>query len=294
MKNFVDFIKLAVGSVSGAIAVLMLLGVVSLPAKAHHGASGEAIRFVKCEFAECKDKGRFDLHSKLVVNAVEDSPAVIIWLQGGEGRVGSLNFGPIEYISRSITTVGLDVGYRIPNKKRFGHDSWGGPGRWNKEYVARIKSAVLWAKKEYGKDMTIFIMGHSASAQGVSGYLMLDPENQTMVAGGIWSGGNDASPYPGKRGMKVEQLNIPALIIHHEKDRCPSTTYRGAKKRYKKYTSGMNAGPTELVTITGGEDHWGGGRGCGVQADAHGYVGVKDVYTEAVLKFIIKYAGQQR
>ena len=63
MKNFLDFIKLAIGSVGGAIAVLMLLGVVSLPAKAHHGASGEAIRFVECVSEDCKDKGRFDLHS---------------------------------------------------------------------------------------------------------------------------------------------------------------------------------------------------------------------------------------
>lgn len=290
MKNFVDFIKLAVGSVSGAIAILMMLGIVSLPAKAHHGGvNGQQERFVQCTYEECKDKGRFDLYSKLVVNVVEDSPAVVLWLQGGEGRVSSLNFGPIEYIRDTLTVVGLDPGYRIPNKRRYGPNTWGGPGRWNKEYVARIKSAVMWIKQTWGYDMPIFIMGHSAGAQGVSGYLMLDPENQTLVTGGIWSGGNDVAPYPGKRGMKVKQLDLPALIIHHAKDKCPSTSPRAAKKRYKKYKEGLNAGPTELVLIEGGAT---GGR-CGVHDSAHGYVGVKDVYTEAVLKFIMKYAGQQ-
>ena len=293
MKNFVDFIKLAVGSVGGAIAVLMLLGVVSLPAKAHHGLAGDSTRFVECDIKDCEDKGSMGLFTKMTVSVVEDSPAVIVWLQGGRGRVESLNFGPVEYLSNIITTVGVDVGYQIRNDQKVGQ-YWGGPGRWSKDYVARVKSVVLWAHREYGKP--VFIMGHSAGAQGVSGYLLMEPENQTLVSGAIWSGGNQSAPYPGKRGLAVEQLNIPALIIHHEKDRCPSTSYRAAKKRYKKYTSGMNAGPTELIKITGGEETWKGPgkdpRGCGVMADAHGYTGVKDIYTQEVIKFILKYAKQ--
>jgi len=296
MRNIIDFVKLTIGTVGGAIAVLMLLGVISLPAKAHHGLAGDSIRFVECVSEDCKDKGQTGLFTKMVVSAVEDSPAVIVWLQGGRGRAYSLNFGPIEHLSNIITTVGVDVGYQIMNDKKMPNGDWGGPGRWSKDYVARVKSVVLWAHEQFGKP--VFIMGHSAGAQGVSGYLLMQEDNQTLVSGAIWSGGNQSAPYPGKRGLEVQQFNIPALIIHHEKDRCPSTSYRAAKKRYKKYTDkGMNAGPTYLVKITGGEETWKGPgkdpRGCGVQADAHGFTGVKDVFTQEVLKFIMKYAGQQ-
>jgi hypothetical protein len=292
VEHIIDFVKLTVTTVGGTILILMLLGVVSIPAQAHHGSNeGTSTRFVQCVEAVCQNKGETGLHSKMIVSRVKDSPAVIVWLQGSKGRANSLNFGPIELLSQHITTIGVDVGYQINNDVKVG-SNWAGPGRWSKDYVARVKSIVLWARQEFG--LPVFIMGHSAGAQGVSGFLLMEEGNQSLVAGAIWSGGHQMAPYPGKQGLTVQQFNIPALIIHHEKDRCPSTSFREAEKRYKKYISGMNAGPTELIRITGGEETWKGAgkdpRGCGVQADAHGYVGVKDVFTEQVIKFILKYS----
>jgi hypothetical protein len=286
VEHIVDFVKLTVTTVGGTVLILMLLGVVSIPAQAHHGTNHSTTKFIECRtfVPNCQDRGRLEQFFKIVVQEVKQSPAVVIWLQGGEGRVHSLNYGPIEFVAQRVTVVGVDVGWDIPNPKSVGR------GRWSRDYVDRVRAAVLWAREQYR--LPIFVMGHSAGGQGVSGYLLLDEDNQSLVAGGIWSGANDASPYPNDWGMTVKLLNLPSLIIHHEKDRCESTTYQGAVKRYKKYSQkGLNLGPTEFVTITGGEDRWTrGGDGCGVRADAHGYTGVRKQYTERVMEFIEKYS----
>jgi len=253
-------------------------------------------RFVKCTSKECKDKGEAGLYTKVVLSRIKDSKAAIVWLQGGWGRVNGLDYGPIDKLSRNLTTVGVDVGYDLKKWKTMPSGNNAEYERWSADYVARVKSVVMWTREEFG--LPVFIMGHSAGGSGVSGYLLMEEENQTMVSGAIWSASNREAPYPGKtKGLAVKQLNLPALIIHHEKDPCSSTLFFESEKRYKKYTEGgMNLGPTQLIKITGGEKKWNPKAKtkkdfCSIDTGAHGYVGVEDEFTEQVMQFIQKYSN---
>ena len=73
--------------------LILVLGLIlgTTSSKADHNSN----RFVKCTFEQCEDKGEASLYSKVSLSNIKDSKAVIVWLQGGWGRVRGLDYGPI-------------------------------------------------------------------------------------------------------------------------------------------------------------------------------------------------------
>jgi pimeloyl-ACP methyl ester carboxylesterase len=211
-----------------------------------------------------------------------NSKAVLVFLPGGEGSFGtSPGSPPLErFFFLTSIAKGLNQGVKLDfvfmdspyvlspmnTKSNLGI-------RESKDHLDRIKSTVLFYAKKTNKP--IWLIGHSNGAYSLSSFLNQAPENQKLIKGAIFSSGRIERILKGS-------FNLPILILHHEADSCPYTTYESAKNFYEE-VKGRNRGKTEFVTIIGGTND---GEACFAGGSHHMFGGSYRQFNEATLKFI--------
>jgi pimeloyl-ACP methyl ester carboxylesterase len=211
-----------------------------------------------------------------------NSKAVLIFLPGGEGSFGTFpDKPPLErfFFLTSIAKgqnqgakldfVFMDSPYVLsPMNTRSNLGI-----RESKDYLDRVKSVVkLYVQKT---NKPIWLIGHSNGAYSLSSFLNQAPENQQLIKGAIFSSGRI------ERFLRGE-FDLPILILHHEKDPCPHTTYESAKSFYDEVKK-QNKGRTEFVTMIGGTNS---GEACFSGGSHHRFSGSYDQFNDVVLKFI--------
>ena len=210
------------------------------------------------------------------------SKAVLVFLPGGEGSFGtSQDKPPLErfFFLTSIAKgqnqgakldfVFMDSPYVLsPMNTRSNLGI-----RETKDHLDRIKSVVrLYAQKT---NKPIWLIGHSNGAYSLSSFLNQVPDNPKLINGAIFSSGRT------ERFLKGE-FNLPIVILHHENDPCPHTTYDSAKSFYEEVKK-QNKGKTEFITMVGGTN---AGEACFSSGSHHMFSGSYEQFNEAVLKFI--------
>lgn len=83
-------------------------------------------------------------------------------------------------------------------------------------------------------------------------------------------------------GVSLEEITVPTLVVHHERDQCPTTSYAGVTPLLEALSS---VDQLDLVSFTGG------GPVKGAVCDAlhyHGYIGIEEQVVDAIAKWIRK------
>lgn len=219
------------------------------------------------------------------------SQDLIIWMNGGPGQnSGHITYSTVTDFVGHVDIVGTSQSYAI---KTGGSHS----GKWSQingnEQAARIRSVVLYFKRQF-PDKRIWLGGHSTGAARVAGFLQggkrkLYQDNQKLIHGAIFSGTNHAGAGT-DFGISVRyELDMPVLIIHHDRDHCKSSHVRVSRIFYDK-VSKRNRGVTEHITITTGNPNR--TRTCGF-TDNHAYIGSRIDHVNAIHSFMKRNTPQQ-
>jgi len=101
------------------------------------------------------------------------------------------------------------------------------------------------------------------------------PENRGLLAGIITSGSENAIEF-------ADDLNMPILFLHHERDGCTNTQYHSAQTNFEK-TKSRNKGITEFATVKGGQAQ---GNPC--RDGLHMYFGAHEAAARLIEQFVAR------
>lgn len=180
---------------------------------------------------------------------VADPQLTLVVIPGGEGRLGLKDTSTgsrnpttqmaTRLTNRDFTKVRVNVAAMDTPNELFPQSL-----RAEDAHLERIASVVEFYRRKFSRP--VWLLGHSAGTLSVSEYLR-KKQAKVSVAGAVLS----ASMYM----IKVpEELNIPLLFLHHERDECRSTPAGRARDRAEE-AKRINKAPTELLLVTGGESH---------------------------------------
>ena len=180
--------------------------------------------------------------------------ATLIFVPGGEGRlalsperksIGGFYGGVLRPLASSSLTSGhlnvvvfdsptpLDVGTDYPYSRK------------SAEHLQRLESVIRFFSDRYG--LPIWIMGHSNGAASITElYKALKQEGrESLISGAIYSSARHGASFGGK-------LDIPVLILAHERDSCPRSTPAHSRGEHDKLLQ-AGSGKTKLVLLKTGE-----------------------------------------
>jgi len=233
--------------------------------------------YIKCSVKECNPK-LGDTETRWYKGA-KDKPA-ILWFTGGPSNYKNMELErrPPRYLKGKYDFI--IMASPIELKSRKGEP----PQAYNKYAVNRVKIVTEYYKNLLKKP--IWLGGHSNGGPRVIGAISGKKNNRVAdkYAGLIFS-----SPQLGMRFNELKirthkikyKLNMPVLIINHDRDRGPNTGKVLTKMFYKRFKK-KNDGKTELVLLTGGrksiDDYSDGGH--------HMFATNNEEYGKALISFI--------
>lgn len=210
-----------------------------------------------------------------------DSKAVLIFLPGGSGSFGTEPGKPEidKFFALTSISNGVNAGQKLDFVFMDSPYVLSPPTRDNlsirktKDHIDRIKSVVQFYAEKTKKP--IWLIGHSNGAYSLASFLNQEPVNQTKIAGAIFSSGRNEKSLSG-------EFRIPILILHHENDPCPYTTYNATTSFYNDVKK-QNQGKTEFFTVTGGSSS---GDSCFGISSQHMFAGSYNQVERELIKFI--------
>jgi len=224
---------------------------------------------------------------RFVYFAPENPKAAVILFAGGHGglqisRTGSFRWGEGNFLVRTrqlFEKNGLSVAVVDAPSDRETAPFLGG-FRQKGEHVADIKAVIAWLKQQ--ANVPVWLIGTSMGTLSAAFIA-------TQVGPG--DGGPDGlvltstilsldggRPVP---AMPLQNIAIPVLVVHHEKDGCKLCAYSEIPRLMEKLSSTPRK---ELVTVKGGEN-----RGDPCEAFAyHGFNGVEKEVVAKIAEWIIR------
>lgn len=222
-------------------------------------------RYVDCNLSDCDPK----YPNTSTEYYKSNGNALLLQLPGGHGSFQIfLSSRPISDLDNKVDVVFLINPYPMPNP------NGDPPLRYSPDYVARIKSVIEYYKKLTNKK--IWLSGHSAGTPGIAGFLNRDKNNYKIIDGAVFLSSNYYTR------VKVDKINVPILILHHEWDRCRSNKYSGAQILNNKFLK-INSSKTKFVTFSGGKAF---GDPCDSPGGYHFFVGQNDKVANEIINFI--------
>ena len=191
---------------------------------------------------------------------------------GGEGVKGkaSKSKNPVARSGKEFRDVGSNY-FIFPNPakkmKLSNADRNGG-----KDHMQRILNLINYIKTQ--NSLPIVLLGHSRGSISVSSAAkILGKENVKgiVVLSSITSSYGDYTPYYLTMESMLKKVELPVLVVHHEKDACTVSQYNAAKKLAEKNNY-------KLITISGGGTT---GSVCG-PLHYHGFEGTAEEVIRAV------------
>jgi dienelactone hydrolase len=217
----------------------------------------------------------------------ESPKAAVILFAGGHGglqisRTGSFRWGEENFVVRTrqlFEKNGLSVAVVDAPSDRQAAPFLGG-FRQKAEHVADIKAVITWLKQQanvpvwlvgtsMGTLSAAFIATQVGPGDGGPDGLVLTSSILSLGVG---------RPVP---AMPLQNIAIPVLVVHHEKDGCKLCAYSEIPRLMEKLTSTPKK---ELMTFKGGEN-----RGDPCEALAyHGFNGLEKEVLAKIAEWIIR------
>ena len=150
--------------------------------------------------------------------------------------------------------------------------------RASKERINRIEKLVNYISNI--NDKPIFIIGFSRGSVDTGIYGKKNPKSISgiILASGIYKNNSNKAKNYSMDKIIGNKISVDTLVVHHEKDLCPVTQFRFAKKFYDK----LNIKNKKLLKFTDGT---GTGRECGPYHH-HGYEGIEQKVANEIAKWI--------
>lgn len=223
---------------------------------------------------------------RFVYLAAESPKAAVILFAGGHGGLqifpnGSFKWGEGNFLVRTrqlFAKQGLSVALVDAPSDRQAAPFLGG-FRQKPEHVTDIKAVIAWLKQQanvpvwlvgtsMGTLSTAFIATQVGPGDGGPDGLVLTSSILSLDVG---------RPLP---AMPLQNIAIPVLVVHHEKDGCKLCAYSQIPRLMEKLSSTPKK---ELMTFKGGED-----RGDPCEALAyHGFNGLEKDVVAKIAEWII-------
>lgn len=228
-------------------------------------------------------KTRDNINQRFLLNtAINEPKAVAILFAGGSGKLklhknkDEWKLGNFLIRSRNlfnengIITISVDSPSDLKEGMKNGF-------RNSKEHLEDIKNVINYIKNNYPK-LPIWLVGTSRGTISAS----YNAINQSNVSGLILSSSMIINGKDTKKtvlDLDIEKINLPTLVIAHEKDSCKVTPPNGANKIYDKLE---NAIIKEVKFFSGGYEN---GNPCKGQA-YHGFLGIEKEVVDFISDWI--------
>ena len=150
--------------------------------------------------------------------------------------------------------------------------------RASKERINSIKKLVDYISNI--NDKPIYIIGFSRGSVDAGIYGKKNPKSISgiILASAIYKNNSNKAKNYSMDKIIGNKINVDILVVHHEKDLCPVTQFKFAKKFYDK----LNTKNKKLLKFTDGT---GTGRECGPYHH-HGYEGIEEKVANEIAKWI--------
>jgi pimeloyl-ACP methyl ester carboxylesterase len=204
--------------------------------------------------------------------AVDDN-AILIWVPGGEGQQTEVIAMKNLLGKRRILIPRSHYPIRSYFNKKYV------PQAFEKDQTARLWSLIKWAQAHRYQ---IILGGHSNGTPRLLGLLMHYPDVQSQIKGIILSASHVGREDP-QLPIEHVEWNIPILVLHHQRDLCPSCRPDHQHWLYQNLKN-LNKQNTKQVMLTSG---WrGASTDCSSTALHHMYLESSDEAADAVDGFI--------
>jgi hypothetical protein len=223
-----------------------------------------------------------------------DARATLVFIPGGEGRVGLKPEWTAEhrYFSRYHFNLALrSLGDSKQTSGRYNvviFDSpvdllianhWS-PMRMGSEHLSRVEDVVRHYRNKLGKP--VWLMGHSMGSISVTEFYkrLQDNKSEDLITGLIISGGENGT------SLNYTATRLPVLVLHHENDECVGNTPAHARKLHEKLAESGNAA-AELAFIKTGTRSPDNNNPC--RSGYHMYYGAGDDLARVLDQFMGKH-----
>ena len=221
---------------------------------------------------------------------VEQPRATLVFIPGGEGRVGmkpgwsegSPYFSqyPFNLMLRALTNGSVTSGrtnvviFDSPTALSTARH-WSTERTWG-DHLNRVEDVVNYYREKLG--VPVFVMGHSMGSISVTEFAKrLENKNvENSVAGLISSSGNNAI------SLNYSKTRYPVLVLHHEHDQCSGNTVEAAIKFHGRLVEAGN-NEAELAILSGGI-----AAGDPCRSGYHMYLGLGESPAKTIDQFIAK------
>jgi len=223
---------------------------------------------------------------RFVYLASESPKAAVILFAGGHGGLqilpnGGFKWGEGNFLVRTrllFAKMGLSVAVVDAPSDRQAAPFLGG-FRQKPEHVADIKAVIAWLKQQANVPVWLIgtSMGTLSSAFIATQLTAGDGGPDGLVLTSTILSFDAGRPVP---AMPLQNVAIPVLVVHHEKDGCKLCAYSQIPRLMEKLSS---APKKELMTFKGGEN-----RGDPCEAFAyHGFNGLEKEVVTKIAEWII-------
>lgn len=207
----------------------------------------------------------------LFTQATEGAKATVLLLPGGKGGIGTIGKDGrptgTNFVIRSgehFLAAGFNVAMMSKPSDLQGLD---GLFRVSAEHADDIRKAVSYLKQRFG--VPVWIVGTSwGSTSTAAAAIALRDEG--LIAGIVLT--SSLTSYRVKESLPrldLEKINVPTLVMHHEKDDCQHCQPHEVEGIFK---SLKNAPVKKLMMVSGGENPT--GDPC-YEFHYHGYIGME-------------------
>jgi len=233
--------------------------------------------------------GRPGVTQRFLYASPEQPVAAVILFSGGQGNLRLTEDGVMR---------GLDGNMLVRSRQLFidqqlavavvdaPSDRQGAPYlagfRQKPEHVADIKAVIAWLKQQNAKP--VWLVGTSRGTQSAAFIAtQLSPADggpDGVVLTSTIVSDTGGRPVP---DMPLQDVKVPVLIVHHEKDGCVYCSYSEIPQMAEKF---RNSPRKEVIAVTGGENV---GNPCDAWA-YHGFNGIERDVVERIGAWIRRTA----
>jgi len=236
---------------------------------------------------------RSDVTQKFLLFTPKKPIASVILFPGGNGKLSLTDSGWINNnaknlvvrIKEDLARAGFMAALAdAPSDKQGPHGMHAGSFRCTGSHVQDIRKVVHFLKEQ--KDIPVWLFGFSMGNHSATylSSIFKDKINGLIIASSVtnWTVFNAPvyKDYPdGILNINLDQVSVPTLIVHHERDYCkgcPSSRVPEIKKAL------INSPKVEIKYITGGYTH---SNPCGPLGH-HGYAGKEKEALGAIVTFM--------
>jgi pimeloyl-ACP methyl ester carboxylesterase len=203
-----------------------------------------------------------------------DAAATVVLLPGGEGGIGMKNGVPTSenFLVRSrdyFASAGYHVAIVGKPSDRQDLDIHFRAGA---DHVTDLRRIVEKLRRDPGKP--VWLVGTSlGTISAAAAAIAMDPGE---IAGVVLTSSRTSGREVNVQFLRLGELRVPALVVHHRDDACPSCSPREAPRIVDALT---NAPKKKFILLTGG----GGASGPPCEAlHYHGYIGMEKEAVETI------------